>query len=293
MTETPKRTPKPHRNAVSRIDFYPDDWLGGTSEMTAEQRGVFITICAKYWSKEGYLRDDDYVMAGECRMSTRRWRQIKAELIALEKIDIQDGFIVQERAELELSRSVLALETRTERASKGGRKKSEKRRKLLEKYGSGSAVSTSTSTEQEGAQEENNTGKTAAQNVPRARVPSPSPYSPLNSPKGTSGFSPDQIQHIARLRSMMLKEFWLPTWGDRPTVEEAEAALRRMGAMRPEDERPPSEPAPPPAEPEPVAVDPEPEPAPATEPPKRRARFAEPEDLSGPMPEFLRRERWS
>lgn len=34
-----------------RFDFYPDDWLAGTVELTAADRGVFITICALIYSR--------------------------------------------------------------------------------------------------------------------------------------------------------------------------------------------------------------------------------------------------
>jgi hypothetical protein len=38
---------------IRRVDFYPDDWLGGTAILTHEERSVYITVCACIYSRGG------------------------------------------------------------------------------------------------------------------------------------------------------------------------------------------------------------------------------------------------
>ena len=121
------------RLAVSRVDFYPDDWLAGTSELSAELRGVFITIVALYYSKQGRVPDHDRWLAGVCNMSMRRWRSIKEQLISIGKISVADGFIFQERAEIELENALKAKDSARESGRLGGLKSAELRARALKR----------------------------------------------------------------------------------------------------------------------------------------------------------------
>ena len=83
------------RNKPRRTDFYPDDWLAGTLELTLEEEGAYIRICALIYSKGGPIPDNARWLAGMCRVSTRRWRPLRDSLIAKGKITIENGLIRQ------------------------------------------------------------------------------------------------------------------------------------------------------------------------------------------------------
>lgn len=131
------------RTAISHVDFYADDWLSGTFELSVEQRGVFITICALYYAKQGRVPDNDHWLAGMCNMSTRKWRKIKFELVSFGKIEIIDGFIYQERAEIELENALKAKSMAQEKGSYGGKKSAEIRAKALKRNNTTSSPASS------------------------------------------------------------------------------------------------------------------------------------------------------
>ncbi len=88
-----------------RADFYPDDWLAGTLELTLEEEGAYIRICALIYSKGQPITDNDRWLAGMCRVSTRKWRVLRRALIDKNKITIMDGLIHQQRCEFELGKA--------------------------------------------------------------------------------------------------------------------------------------------------------------------------------------------
>ena len=54
------------------FQFYADDFLGGTSDMTTEEVGAYIRLLCNQWTKGG-LPDDDtrlVIMAGQCQASS-------------------------------------------------------------------------------------------------------------------------------------------------------------------------------------------------------------------------------
>lgn len=101
MTPT---TPPAKRIKARRADFYPDDWIAGTSRLSLEQRGAYIQVCAEIYSAGGPVPDIDAWMARQCGVSTRKWRTIKCALVDAGKIEIADGYIRQDRCERELER---------------------------------------------------------------------------------------------------------------------------------------------------------------------------------------------
>ena len=156
------------RTAIYRVDFYADDWLAGTMELTPEQRGVFITLCAIYFSKQGRVAENDRLLAGMCNLSVRKWRTLKAELISLGKIAFIDGLLFQERAEIELVNAMNAKLEAQKKGAKGGKKSAEIRANMLKrnKVASSPAVGSADSPDQDGV---------PALSRPLSPSPSPSP----------------------------------------------------------------------------------------------------------------------
>lgn len=81
------------RLAPRRVDWYPDRWLTVTFGMTAEQIAVYVQLVNLIYSRRGYLPDDDRANYRWLAISLRRFRAVKAELIALGKIEIVDGYV--------------------------------------------------------------------------------------------------------------------------------------------------------------------------------------------------------
>ena len=152
---------------LRRTDFYPDDWLAGTIELTLEEEGAFIRICLLIYSKGRPIPDKDRWLASMCRVSTRKWRTLRQALIDKEKITVSDGLIHQKRCRKELEKGANIARKRAESGAKGGRKSAEQSAKALT---------------------DNDTSQASGGPATRARAtPSPSPFT---FPKGKDGQPP-------------------------------------------------------------------------------------------------------
>ncbi len=169
---------------LRRTDFYPDDWLAGTVELTLEEEGSYIRICALIYSKGRPIPDNNRWLAGMCRISTRKWRTLRQALIDKEKITISDGLIHQQRCRKELERAAKTARNRAESGSSGGRKTAERRANLLQSQ------------------------KTAPANAPAtlklARA-TPSP-SPSTFPKGKDGQPPSPGAHTIKPTAVIFNQ---------------------------------------------------------------------------------------
>ena len=108
-----------------RADFYPDDWLAGTLELTLEEEGAYIRICALIYSKGQAIPGNDRWLAGMCRVSTRKWRSLRDSLITKGKITIEDGLIRQKRCEFELGKAAERSQKQAENVAKRWRNRAE------------------------------------------------------------------------------------------------------------------------------------------------------------------------
>lgn len=108
------------RSGIARIDFYFEDWLTGTFELTPEQRGVYITLCALICKTGDRLKDDEIPLARWNGLKVRRWRTVRDELIAAGKITVEGGFIRQSRVADELVIAESRRKMAQEKGQKGG-----------------------------------------------------------------------------------------------------------------------------------------------------------------------------
>jgi uncharacterized protein YdaU (DUF1376 family) len=78
------------------FQFYSDDFLGGTGEMTAEEVGAYIRLLCHQWNKGGLPNDDVRLslMAGQCQASAIAHAKTKFRLC-------EDGQLRNERLETE------------------------------------------------------------------------------------------------------------------------------------------------------------------------------------------------
>lgn len=79
------------------------DWLQGMRALKPDQIGVYNVILFLLYDNLGMLRDDDRYVAGHCQMEVRYYKRIKAELVALGKIEVRDGHLWNRRATAEIA----------------------------------------------------------------------------------------------------------------------------------------------------------------------------------------------
>lgn len=105
---------------MAEIKWYkrdPDAALAGMMQLTLEERGAYNTVLDLIYSKADNLRDDDRMIAGFLSCDPRVWKRIKAKLVDLGKLRIEDGFIRNLRATSE----ILTALHRVASASEAGR----------------------------------------------------------------------------------------------------------------------------------------------------------------------------
>lgn len=105
---------------------YHSDALTGYRGLTLEERGAYNTILdLLYDSGEEALPAHERWMTGQLNCSTRKWRAIRATLIAAGKIDeLPDGRITNARYLRERAKTLDLSGKRAEAGSKGGKAKS-------------------------------------------------------------------------------------------------------------------------------------------------------------------------
>jgi uncharacterized protein YdaU (DUF1376 family) len=118
------------------FSVFPDAWLTGTADLTIEESGVFWNICCHYMAKDGRVPDDDRILARVAKLSTRRWRAVKATLLDGNYLEVRSGFLWQEKCEERLQKDGNFARSQRDKARK---KWAKKQAKLLNGQGSGLA----------------------------------------------------------------------------------------------------------------------------------------------------------
>lgn len=77
----------------------PDAALAGMAELTFEERGAYNSILDLLYSRDGDVPDDDVRVARMIACHWRTWAALKARLIELGKLRIEDGKITARRVQ--------------------------------------------------------------------------------------------------------------------------------------------------------------------------------------------------
>lgn len=105
---------------------YHSDALAGFMSLTLEERGAFQTVLDLIYDRQGPILDNERLLAGYMGVSIRKWRSLRADLLAKGKIYLTDeGMIYNSRAEKEIENDAKTSRKHAENGSKGGRKRSE------------------------------------------------------------------------------------------------------------------------------------------------------------------------
>lgn len=127
-------------------DFYrmdPGDWDFGTAHLTLEEEAAYLRIINAIHKHKGPVPDQDRVLAGLFRVSTRKARSLVVALARAEKITVEDGFIWNERARKDLIQRGFVSISRAESGAKGGRTRAERAAKALEDNDQPQAIASS------------------------------------------------------------------------------------------------------------------------------------------------------
>lgn len=104
---------------IRRVDFSADEWLAGTAELSDQDRGVYITICALIYSRGGPISID--LLRAASRSHGNRLNSSISRLAELGKITINSSEIAQKRCGKELEIARKRIENASEKGKKGGR----------------------------------------------------------------------------------------------------------------------------------------------------------------------------
>jgi Protein of unknown function (DUF1376) len=81
-----------------RIDFYPQDWLIQTNNMTPVQRGIFIQIVAMIYGNRGAIENDPAWIGRASNCSARLTRAVIQQLIDKGELQHQGSKITKDAA---------------------------------------------------------------------------------------------------------------------------------------------------------------------------------------------------
>ncbi len=82
---------------------YPADFIAGTIDLTAEEKGVYSTLLDLLYLKHAPIEDDGKELARICGCSTCRFNVIKRTLVEVGKIVLSEGKISNPRFERQSS----------------------------------------------------------------------------------------------------------------------------------------------------------------------------------------------
>lgn len=83
----------------------PADLLDGLLDLPSDEQGPYMTVLALIYVRGGPLPDDARWLAGNCRLSVRRWNVVRAALIVKGKLYLTgDGRLMNARAAKEMAK---------------------------------------------------------------------------------------------------------------------------------------------------------------------------------------------
>ena len=124
-------------------EFYkmdPAAWDFGTAELSLEEEAAYLRIVNAIHKHKGPVPNNDRVLAGMFRVSTRKARSLLDALVMAGKLTVEDGKIWNFRARSDLVQRGFVSSSRAESGAKGGRTKAERSSNPLKTNETGLAI---------------------------------------------------------------------------------------------------------------------------------------------------------
>lgn len=121
----------------------PAAWDFGTASLTLEQEAAYLRIVNAIHKHDAPVPNNDRVLAGLFRSSTRKARSLLDALVAAGKLVIEDGCIWNERARSDMVQRQFVSGSASIRGSKGGRTRAENAAKALKGKDTAQAIASS------------------------------------------------------------------------------------------------------------------------------------------------------
>lgn len=104
---------------------YGADFVHGCLGLTLEQKGAYSLCLDLIYDRRGPIPDDPRWLAGVCGVSVRKWKTLRAALIADGKIVERESGLSNVRAEKEIENALKTARKHAENGAKGGNKSRE------------------------------------------------------------------------------------------------------------------------------------------------------------------------
>lgn len=121
----------------------PAKWDFGTSELSLEEEAAYLRIINAIHKHDQPVPNNDRVLAGMFRCSTRKARVLVAALIEAGKVRIEGDCITNDKAISDIVQRGFVSGSRAESGAKGGRKRAENAAKSLADNESAQAIASS------------------------------------------------------------------------------------------------------------------------------------------------------
>ncbi|VDS07560.1 hypothetical protein PARHAE_00737 [Paracoccus haematequi] len=121
----------------------PADWDFRTAELSLEEEAALLRIINAIHKHDQPVPNNDRVLAGLFRCSTRKARTLLNALIEAGELRIEDGRITNDKAISDIVQRGSVSGSRAESGAKGGRKRAENAAKALSDNESGQAIASS------------------------------------------------------------------------------------------------------------------------------------------------------
>lgn len=112
---------------IRRVDFSPDEFLAGTTELDLEETGGYWKVCSLIYSRGGPVADDESWIAAAIVCHVRTWRKIRQRLLAVGKLRLVEiggqPHLTNGRAERELGRATDRIDNAHRAADESARKR--------------------------------------------------------------------------------------------------------------------------------------------------------------------------
>lgn len=121
----------------------PAAWDFGTANLSLEEEAAYLRIINAIHKHDAAVPDNDRILAGLFRTSTRKARALVNALVEAGKLTIEDGKIWNDRARSDLVQRGFVTISRAESGAKGGRTRAENAAKALKNNDAGQAIASS------------------------------------------------------------------------------------------------------------------------------------------------------